>query len=353
MKSSDYWRKRFIELEKATHQQDKQFIQRLVEVFTNCAEKLDLSIYKFFKRFAEMESISIKEANRLLNSEELKAFKMTVEEYIKLGERQNIKYSPETNKVLEEASLKYRVTRLEAVSYEMAAIVGHAMGSEQALLYDYLARRYQDRYYRTVFTVFKNYGVGVSFAQVDRKTVNKLLDTPWAVDGTTFSDRIWNHQTKLVNTLRNVLTDACIRGSGYMETSERLAKEMNTTLTNASRLVTTESAFFSTEAQMDSFKELGSEEYEFVATLDETTDEECGQLDGKVFKMSDYAPGVNAPPIHVNCRCTLCPHFDDSDVPGYVEGSRTARNKGGKTYRIPRNMKYSEWKKKYIDNETE
>lgn len=347
--NAQYWRERFRQLEESTHRSDQRFTQKLADVFTYAASRLDLAIYKFFKQFSNLEKVSLFEANRLLNSEELKAFKMSVQEYIKLGEQQNIKFSPEINKTLEEASLKYRVTRLEAISYQMSAIIGHAIGSEHAMVYDYLANKYTDRYYKTAFTVFQNYGVGVSFDQLDENRLKKILDTPWTVDGTNFSTRIWNNQTKLINTLTNVLSDACIRGSGYSETSARFAKEMNTTLNNAARVVATESAFFSSEAQKDCFNELGAEQYEIIATLDVVTDEECQELDGKIFDMKDFKAGATAPPFHPNCRCSTSPHFDDSDIPGYVEGTRTARNEGGKTYRVPRSMKYPEWKKKYVD----
>lgn len=348
--NAEYWRKRFKQLEEATHRKDASFITKLERVFVEAADNLDFALYKFFSRFSDMEHVSLTEANRILNSEELKAFKMSVDEYIKLGEKQNIEYSPEINKLLEEASLKFRVTRLEAISYEMAAIIGKLTGNEHSLMYEEFANRYRDRYYQTAFTIFKNYGVGVTFAKINEDTLDNILKTPWTADGTNFSTRIWNNQVKLINTLTNVLSDACIRGSGYAETSERFAKQMHTNMTNAARVVTTESAFFSSQAQKDCFNELGAEEYEIIATLDNVTDEECGELDGKVFKMDDFKAGSTAPPFHPNCRCTTAPYFDDSDIPGYVEGTRTARNGNSKTYRVPRNMTYKEWEKKYGEN---
>ena len=58
----------------------------------------------------------------------------------------------------------------------------------------------------------------------------------------------------------------------------------------------TEQAYFSSAAQKDCFNDLDVEEYEIVATLDSHTSDICRSLDGKVFKMSDYKPGVTAPP---------------------------------------------------------
>ena len=103
----------------------------------------------------------------------------------------------------------------------------------------------------------------------------------------------------------------------------------------------TESAFFGSEARKDSFRELGVEQYEIVATLDSSTSEICREMDGKVFPMSEYKSGSTAPPFHVWCRTTTVPAFvDEFDK----IGERAARNQEtGKTYYVPADMTYREW----------
>ena len=88
------------------------------------------------------------------------------------------------------------------------------------------------------------------------------------------------------------------------------------------------------------------EEYEFVATLDGTTCDICGSMDGKHFKISDFEEGATAPPLHPRCRCVTVPYFNDEFT---RDEKRAARNeKGdGKTHFI-RNMNYNDWKKQYI-----
>lgn len=54
----------------------------------------------------------------------------------------------------------------------------------------------------------------------------------------------------------------------------------------------TEAAFFSSKGQQDCFKELGVEQYKFIATLDSHTSDTCRHMDCKVFKMSDFKPGT-------------------------------------------------------------
>jgi hypothetical protein len=67
-------------------------------------------------------------------------------------------------------------------------------------------------------------------------------------------------------------------------------------------------------------------------------------MDGQVFDMKDYQAGVTAPPFHCWCRSCTAPWFADND-----DGTRVARNAEGKTYEVPANMKYSDWKEHFVD----
>lgn len=108
----------------------------------------------------------------------------------------------------------------------------------------------------------------------------------------------------------------------------------------------TEEAFFSSAAQKDCFTELDVEQYEIVATLDSHTSDICQEMDGKHFPMSQWEVGVTAPPFHVWCRTTTVPYFGDEFD---LLGERAARDEDGKTYHVPANMTYPEWKKSFVD----
>ncbi|MEG2323494.1 MAG: hypothetical protein RSB80_03930 [Anaerovoracaceae bacterium] len=60
--------------------------------------------------------------------------------------------------------------------------------------------------------------------------------------------------------------------------------------------------------------------------------------------VKDFAEGVTAPPFHPRCRTTTMPAVDDE----WMEGTtRIARGADGKTYSVPADMKYEDWKKKF------
>ena len=48
--------------------------------------------------------------------------------------------------------------------------------------------------------------------------------------------------------------------------------------------------------------------------------------------------------LHPNDRCTTVPYYEDD-----ADAMRFARNKDGKRIEVPANMKYEEFKNKYID----
>lgn len=87
--------------------------------------------------------------------------------------------------------------------------------------------------------------------------------------------------------------------------------------------------------------------YEIVATLDNDTSEICQEMDGKHFPMKDYEAGVTAPPFHPWCRSVTVPWFEDN-----FTSERAARDAEGKTYYVPDNMKYADWKKSMVDGQT-
>ena len=91
---------------------------------------------------------------------------------------------------------------------------------------------------------------------------------------------------------------------------------------------------------------MGVEQYEIVATLDSHTSDICQNIDGQVFPMKDFEPGVTAPPFHVYCRSTTVPYFEEDF--GQV-GKRAARGEDGKTYYVSADMTYKEWKKSFVD----
>ena len=313
--------------------------------FRKASQRIQADILTWYQRFADNNQITLTEAKKLLNSRELEELRWTVEDYIKAGQENEL--SGQWMKQLENASARVHISRLEALQIQLQQQAELLFGNQTDELDEFLHSIYTDRYYRSAFKIQKGTGIGWTFQKFDERQLKTLLSKPWAADGQNFSDRIWKNKQLLLNELQTEMIQGIIRGENPQKVAQRLAKRMDVSEQRASLLVYTESSYFSEQAQREVYKELDVEEYELVETLDSHTCEICGPLDGKVFPMSQYQPGITVPPFHPRCRGTTVPHFDDN------YGERAAKNHEGKTYYVPADMTYPQWYETYIENSPE
>lgn len=344
MNNSDYWLKRAIELEKSTIVNEDRYLETLKKEYEKALNNIKKETRNWLARFSVNNQISLKDSKKWLNINELKELKWNVEEYIKYGQENGIDLI--WKKELENASAKIHISRLEALQMQIQNEIEILSKYEQKNTESFIIDTYKDSYYRQAYELQKGHNVAFQIAALDTNTIKKVISRPWTSDSYTFSDRIWKNKKVLLDTLQKELTQSIIRGKAPDEVIEKISKVMGVSKNKAATLVMTESAFFSSIARKKCYNDLWVNEYDIVATLDSHTSEICRELDGKKFKMSEYKEGVTAPPFHVRCRSTTAPHFNDE----FEFGERAARNTNGKTYYIPSNITYKEWKEKYVDN---
>lgn len=346
-KNSEYWQQRFGQLENASHQEAMTVYSRIEESFYQAQKEIENKINSWYVRFANNNNeITINEAKKLLNSNELKEFKWNVQEYIKYGHENEL--NEHWMKELENASTKYHISRLEALKIQTQQTMEKLFGNELDEVDNLTKNSYINNYFHTMFEYQKGFNVGFNVTNIDQNKLSKIVNKPWAVDEKNFSERIWGNKTKLINELHNELTKMCLTGKSPDESIKYLSKKFNTSKAQAGNLIMTENAYFSQLAQKDCFNALDVEKYEIVATLDSHTSEICKEQDGKVYNMKDYQPGLTAPPFHNYCRSTTVPHFDDDFDD---EGERAAKGEDGKTYYVSDKMKYEDWYNKYVQDE--
>lgn len=345
MTNAEYWKQRFTQLEAAQNRKGAGAYLEIEKQYKAAQNELEAQIARWYQRFADSNGISLAQAKQWLKGQDLAEFKWDVKEYIKYGKENAINGA--WMQELENASSKFHISRLEALQIQTQNSLETMFAQQMGTMKKALSDVYASGYYHTAYTVQQGFGLGWDIAGLDQAQIEKVLSKPWAVDGYNFSTRIWNSKTKLIGEVHNELSKNLLTGADPQKAIDSLAKKMGTSKSNAGRLVMTEQAYFSSAAQKDCFNDLDVEEYEIVATLDSHTSDICRSLDGKVFKMSDYKPGVTAPPFHVYCRSTTAPHFKDN----FDTGERAARGADGKTYYVPDDVTYSEWKKAFVDGD--
>lgn len=341
MKRGEYWEKRFEKIETAKERAGREVLAEIEDIFAAANREMESKIRVWYGRFAKNNQITLAEARRWLDAKELAELKWDVKEYIKHGEQAAL--NPKYIKQLENASARFHISYLEALKIHTQNIAEKVYGNMSDRIDNLMTQQYLDGYYHTMYEVQKGYSTGWDIAAINEDQLDQVLAKPWTADGRTFSAKLWTDQAKLVSAVHTQLAQNIILGRSPDKSIDSIAKVMRTSKSNAGRLIMTESAYFSTLAQRDAFKKLDIEIYEVLATLDNRTSEICQEMDRKAFPMSDFQPGVTAPPFHPFCRTVIIPYFPDDF------GERIARDPDtGKTYYVPADISYKEWKEKYV-----
>lgn len=78
-------------------------------------------------------------------------------------------------------------------------------------------------------------------------------------------------------------------------------------------------------AQRDSMIKNGFEKYEFIANRG--CCDICAKLDGKRFAISKLKIGVNAPPMHEGCRCSIASYMSDAEYKAWLNSLAKKKKK--------------------------
>lgn len=341
MKPRKYWQSRSEQITDDQYKLTDEYADKLERQYRIADRDIQQEVDTFYRRFAKNNGIvSMADARRLLNSDELKEFKMTLEEFTaKAKNNDDGRWKQELDNVY----FKTRITRLESLQLQMRHHVEKVFGKQDSGLKKLLTNVYDDTYYRTVFETQLGLNFGLNFAKIDKNQLEQILRAPWME--TNYSQKIWANRRKLLRELETSLSQSLISGKSVDKTTKALSERLNVSKTNAKRLVVTEGSYITHQAQADAFESSGVvKQYEFLATLDKRTSTQCRAMDLKVFKLEERQVGVNYPPLHTNCRSTVVPHFGDEEP-----SIRAAKDEKDKTYYVPSDMKYKDWKERYVD----
>lgn len=343
MNNASYWSKRFEALSDLEYRKSEKYLIELKQKIRRSELEIKKQLEAWYTRLADNNDISYAAARKLLKRNELKEFKWDVNEYIKYG-RENA-LDGAWIKELENASAKVHVNRLEQIQIQLKNEVEKYYADYNKTAVNHLESIAEDSYYRTAYEISKGAGVGVSFAKLDTDTLGKIVNRPWAADGKAFSDRIWTSKKEMVRTLTGELTRHVVAGTAPQKAVKVITDKFHVTVSQAKRLVLTETAAIQSEASKASLSSIGVEKYKILATLDSKTSDICRELDGKTFKMTEYKIGITAPPFHCYCRSCTVPDISDDIVEelGMTRASRDDNDEGYITT-TPANATYKEWK---------
>ncbi len=347
-KPIDYWERRSTELMQRLEKGTEKTINTLIQAYEQATKDINKEIRNIFKNYAKDSGLNKKTLIQFLNKKESETHYKNLLDVI----NNNMTDESIKKKLLAKynaPAYAYRISRYEALQQNIDIQLKKLAGIEQQITEIRYIDTIEEGYYHTIYDIQKGTGLGFSFAQIDNRTINLLLNENW-IDNANFSQRIWDNSEKLGEYLRTQFTATSMSGKSINKIAQELSEYMNVGLYNATRLVRTEVNHFANEAEMLAYEELDIEKYKFIATLDNRTCEHCAELDNKVFNVKERKPGKNCPPIHSNDRCTTVAEFDDEVT---EKLHRRARNENGKPILVPQDIKYQRWYNNYVKNPQE
>ena len=142
-----------------------------------------------------------------------------------------------------------------------------------------------------------------AFSTIDTAAAKQLINQIWVADGKSWSQRIWDNTSKLLDTLNEELVACVVGGKKTTELKKKLQERFGVSYSQADALARTEIAHIQTQAAKQRYEDYGLQKVQFWADPDERTCPECGKLHKKIYNVGENIPC----PAHPRCRCCIIP----------------------------------------------
>ena len=300
--SLEYWRAREEE-QKAHHITDlDDYNAELNKIYSRAITDCENQINDWYMRYADKEGISMAEAKKRVATADQEYYAKKAEEYVATKD-----LSPTANSEMRLYNLTMKVNRLELLKANLGMAVTAAGSDAEKLTGALLDKKALEELQRQAGILGK--GVDGQEARA-KKIVNASFKNA------TYSERLWNDIDALRQRINIQVQRSLIRGLNPVEIARgflpELQKDVAKTRYATERLARTEMSRVLTDAQMDSFKKNGYDE--FMVICEATACKLCQPYDGEHYKIDDMEVALNAPPFHPNCLCSTAAYMDETSL---------------------------------------
>jgi hypothetical protein len=242
-----------------------------------------------------------------------------------------------------------RLTNLEKQITDQLKILN---GEVVAITKTAVKETFQLNYYYTGFVLERSTQVKLGFGLLNPSVIEASIYNQ--LDAIKWTDRQKQHSVKLVQQIREEITQGLIQGKGYPNISRAIREKTELTAGKTDRIVQTETHRVQTQGRIAGISKAESAAERlgmkikrvWVATLDNKTRDTHAELDGKhaddeglfhVRKLITEGPGLfGVAEEDINCRCSLRAE---------VEGFESKIRKDNISKNIIPYTTYTEWAK--------
>lgn len=305
--SSEYWRKREQENLRKNLKSEAEYAKEIQQTYNFAMDQIQKEIDSFYAKYAKDEGITIAQAKKRASKLDMEEYSRKAKKYVK-----EKNFSKQANEEMKLYNLTMKVNRLE--------LLKASIGLELVSAFDELQQFYEQTLTERTMDEFNRQAGILGSSVPDNAAVLAATIVNASFHNAKYSERIWMHQDLLRNELGKLLTRGMVQGKNPRALARELRKTFQASIFNSLRLLWTELARVQTAAQMQSYKDNGFAEYEYLTARDFKVCATCKALDGKIFKVDEEETGTNSPPMHPCCRCSTTAHMDLNAYEKWLDG---------------------------------
>lgn len=346
-RNKKYWVWRTTALEQSIQDGATPSVNNIIKAYERAIDNINGDIKKIFREFSRASAVDEDKAAEIISSAESNELYADLVKLLDKTEDEKLR----SDIIIKINAQAYgaRISRLEAIKQKIYIHLKRAQNREISEHKALHKETFQRSYCSNIYNIAKGFDVGINFSVLPEKAIEKVLSEPWL--GANYSTRIWNNNEQFIERVQQTIEDGITGGHSVSRMADKLEEFVKIPDQGqryiVERLARSETAHFMAEGQLESYKEIGIEKYQFVAAFSESTCDTCGGLDGEVVDVSQARAGENYPPIHANCRCTTV-------MAGFNPATRIARDpETGKNYKVDGNMNFEQWKQSLTPEQKE
>lgn len=310
----DYWREREEEQKKHNITDLDEYNRELDKIYSAMITDCQNQINDWYMRYATKEGISIADAKKRVSTADQKYYAEKAKEYV-----ENKDFSDKANREMRLYNLTMKVNRMELLKANLGMAMTGGYSDIEKLTGEFLDKKTLEELKRQAVIL----GKGVDGVE---KHADDIVNASFK--NATFSDRLWADMDSLRQSINVQVQRSLIRGLNPAEIARGFMPELRSDVKKArfatERLARTEMSRVLTDAQMDSFKANGYDEYMIIC--ERTACALCRPFDGQHFPLDEMEVGYNASPFHPNCLCSQAPYMDRDELEQMIREIEAERN---------------------------
>lgn len=326
-KNYEYWAERDYRQRVLNAKEIEQQQKKIDAVYENMYRWCEQEINAFYGKYADAEEMSINLAKQKVSEADIAEYERLAQRYVK-----EHNFSDRANAEMRLYNATMRINRLELLKARMGL---HLVAGT-----DELSKYYTERMTEEALKEVKRQAgiLGSDMSEEEMMARAKAIAES-SFYNATGEDRLWSHMDRLRSSISIELQKGLIAGVNPRQMATNIRKQTDRSRYDAERLMRTEFARVQTEATLEQLRDSGAKYYIFIAPNPRACPI-CKELNNKVFKVSEAEVGLNAPPIHPNCFCTIAEYKDETEYNEWL----TWLENGGTS------EEYNAWKNGYTTN---